>query len=383
VRHFGLGVVLFLAHLGLIVFHTWVRASDGNTLPIPPPPAAVFHPDVPDHWGNALDLNRWDSVLYAHIVENGYRDATDPGRASHTIMWFPGYPLVAWLVRQATGWKTTLVFSLLSAACTLGFWLLLWSPLVVETLGRRVLAVASVLIVSWPGAFFWFDGMPEPMALFLFMLAIHCWLARRLWALALVLGLATGVKQFFAVVSLAFLLLELWETRRITGSLVTRSLLSISGLLLFVAYCALAFGDPLVHFRMVGTYYRMGPSLMNLLDPRHLVRAWPSIGGKTMAVSLGVLALSAVPCLKGPRPHAGLWWLAAAVTAFFFSSAAPVPYSMLRHQTMNAPLALVAALMFTQLRPRLAVALLVPLAVLGLVVQSELTVDYWMWRWVA
>jgi hypothetical protein len=43
----------------------------------------------------------------------------------------------------------------------------------------------------------------------------------------------------------------------------------------------------------------------------------------------------------------------------------------------------VAALMFVQLPRRVTVALLVPLAALGLVLQSKLTVDYWMWRWVS
>jgi hypothetical protein len=382
VRHGRIGLVFFLVHVGLIAFHTWVRASDWNTVPIPAPPP-VFRPGMPDHWGNALDLNRWDSVLYEDIVRTGYPDAADPSRPSHRVMWFPGYPLIAWVAHRATGLKITLVFSLLSAACTLGFWLLLWSPLLVETLGTRALGVASVLILCWPGAFYWFDGMPEPMALLLFMVAIHCWLAKRRWPLALVLGLATGVKQFFAAVALTFLLLELWETGRITASLVARSLVSIAGLLLFLTYCGLAFGDPLVHFRMVPAHYDMAPTLTNVLDPRPVLRAWPSIGGKTMAVTLVALALSAVPCLRGPRPHATLWWLAAAVAAFFISSSANNPISMLRHQTTNAPLALVAALMFVQLPRRVTVALLVPLAALGLVLQSKLTVDYWMWRWVS
>src|SRR5205085_10693290 len=114
----------------------------------------TFPPNAPDHWGNALDLNRWDSVLYEAIVKDGYHEPADRSRPSHTLMWFPGSPLLAGAICVVTGAKPTAVFSTISVVCTLAFWLLLWSPPFDEALGRRVQALVSIVILCWPGAFF-------------------------------------------------------------------------------------------------------------------------------------------------------------------------------------------------------------------------------------
>ncbi len=205
-------------------------------------------------------------------------------------------------------------------------------------------------------------------------------------ALAVVLGAATGVKQFFAVVAFVFFLWELGETRRLTLPLLVRALVSISGLLLFLAYCGWAFGQPLVSFQMDMATFHRHPSAMALVDVGHLLHHLGTRGGNTAAGTLVLLALGARPCLRGPRLHAILWCLATGVSTFFISADAytPVPFaSILRYQTMDLPLFLVAGLLLARLPGRTLAALLVPLLGAGLCVQARYAVDWWMWRWVA
>ena len=173
--------MFFIVHGGLIVHHTYYDASLRNTRSFP----HASSPDEPKRWHNWLDLNRWDSGCYETITREGYRDPWNPGRPRYVIQWFPGYPLVARFFLALFGCKVTLIFSLLSVLFTLAFWLLLWSPVMIGVLGKKVTEISSVIILCWPGAYYWFAGMTEPLVGLIMLLIIYLWFSQRFnWIVA-------------------------------------------------------------------------------------------------------------------------------------------------------------------------------------------------------
>ena len=146
------GLLCFFIHSGFIVHHTYYSASKKNTRIFPNPPAKstkTISIAVPERWHNFLDLNRWDSAYYEQIVKDGY-NAKVGSTAPFTIMWYPGYPLIAKPIHVITGWQPTLIFSILSALFTLPFWLVLWTPAMHSKFGTNTLSAFSALIICWP-----------------------------------------------------------------------------------------------------------------------------------------------------------------------------------------------------------------------------------------
>lgn len=395
------GIVCFTIHLGLIIHHTYCNASQKDTRLVPP--AHKYAKAEPQRWHNFLDLNRWDSAHYETIVLKGYRDSNQPNKPQFRIQWFPGYPLLAKCVHWLTGWKVTFIFSLLSASCTLAFWLIFWSPKMFSFFGSKVLATSSILILSWPGAFFWFAGMTEPLVGLILIILIYLWFSGSFKSIVAVLCYATAVKQVFIPVTIAVFTLEILRSHPKPLTIIIKGLIALAGFIAFGLYCWIFFDNFFIFSDLSIAYYQKKISLFSLIDLPFYARFIWKPGGMTAFSSMFLLLIFALRLcqslpnrerfldfFKQPQKNLSielvLWWMALAYTSFCIlgDAYARFPFSsIMRYQTVNIPIIFLFSFLFREMSWGKIVCIMIPLSWVFLFWQNIFTVQYWLWEWVA
>jgi hypothetical protein len=386
-----------MAHVGLVATYVWI-ASSGGARPIPEPPPVFrgyHHP-----WHPIFDLQRWDAILYAGIAANGYASPASPHTPTHLINWFPGLPLLARGLHALTGWTYPLTLAALGAACTLAFWLVLWSRSSRTAFGSPTVAATAALVLLWPGSFFWFAGMTEPLVALLSLVIIVWWVEERYWCVAMLLAFSTAVKQVFTVVAVALAGLRWVRSRPHALRVALELIVACSGIVAFCAYCAHAFGDPLAWLHM-GMRIFGGRTPHQPFDIGRFLRFATTTDGSVALGSVALVAAAAALLLptvrreglgvltKGPLSPPGvdllLWTLAASTTALFLAADAIVGTiaSMPRYQTVNIPLLLLCGRALTRVPPLWRYLLLVVLFIATFWLGVRFTGAYWRWEWVA
>jgi len=395
------GIVCFTIHLGLIIHHTYFNASQKDTRLVPP--AHQYATAEPQLWHNFLDLNRWDSGHYETIVMKGYRDPDRPEKPPLTVQWFPGYPLLAKCIHWLTGWKVTFIFSLLSALCTLAFWLILWSRRMLSFLGSKVVATSSIIILSLPCAFFWFAGMTEPLVGLLLVILLYLWLNKSFNAIVAVLCYATSVKQVFIPVAIALFTLEILRSHPKPLAITIKGLVSLTGFICFGLYCWIYFDNFFIFSDLSIESYQKKLSLFSLIDLSYYAKFIWKPGGMTAFSSMFLLLIFALRLCKS-RPNwkrfldffkqpqkelsidLVLWWMALAYTSICIlgDAYARIPFlSIMRFQTVNIPIILLFSFLFREMAWWKIFCVLLPLSWVFLFWQNIFTVQYWLWKWVA
>ena len=390
----GVGMIFLMIHIAVVIGCCYFSAAQGNRRQPPwgpqQPPGLLPREYC---WHNYLDLNRWDSLHYRDIVVNGYQRANDPSQASHLIMWYPGYPLLARLLYLATGWRVTFILSLLSLIFTALFWLLLWSSPFVTRLGVKVLGLASVLMVLWPGSFFWFAGMSEAPIGFLLVLCLYLWFKDQHGWLWVVLGVATFTKQVFVPLALAFWMLEILRHRPQPVIALGKLLLALSGYLAFGSYSYFKFGNFFLPSQLHITTYGKQLTLFSLVDFNHYAQFILTVEGFVAFASMQLLLIESLRIphfwsnwrqmiIRRPEPVAMreemvLWWLALAATSFYIFGCAYTrdnPFgSMVRYQAVNLPFFLLLACRFRPVSWWKTALVWLPVGYIWF---------YWLWRFI-
>ncbi len=397
---FVIGIVCFTLHFTLIFHHTYFDASQKDTLSFPSSPKEI---QQPQRWHNYLDLNRWDAAYYEKIVLQGYQNPDDPSKPSFSILWYPGYPLIAKLVHLKTEWKVSFIFSILSAVFTLGFWLFLWNPRMLSIFEAKALLVTSLLIICWPGGFYWFAGMTEPLIGLLVMILLYLWFSQRFNGIIAVLAFATSVKQLFIPVTFAMVSLEILKSHPKSISFYLKSLVALSGFIGFGLYSWIYFDNFFMSSDLVLSIYEKKINLFSLVDFNHYARYIRSPGGFIAAGSMCFLLVVAFKLTKNfkswqelsnffiqPQKELSvefvLWWLALACTIFFVLGDSYTQYpfaAFMRYQTTNIPIFLLFAFQVRKMSWWKIGLWLIPLASIGLFYQNKFTINYWFWEWVS
>lgn len=196
----------------------------------------------------------FDGGHYRVIVHDGY--SFDPAHASN-VAFFPGYPLAAQLVRWLTGCGPPAALVLVSNAAFAVALILLSAYLRIRFPDDppRARLTTLVLLGLWPIGFFFRIGYSESLFLVVIVLLLLGF-ARRwpITLLALIAGAATGIRPVGVAATAAVVVHVLLDTTR--GSprrrLVTAALLvplGCWGLLAYMGYQQVAFGDPLAFAR--------------------------------------------------------------------------------------------------------------------------------------
>ncbi len=384
---------LFVVHGALTLVSTYYFASKQDTVEFENRRKRVREPE---RWHNYLDLNRWDAAHYERIAEEGYvRNFFDEADDPKLIIWYPGYPLIARGAQALTGLPMTAVFSLLSALFTLAFWQLLWSATLRELLGTKGLLIASLFILAWPGSYYWFAGMTEPLV-GLLLIGIVIFYRKNRWSwVAASLALATSIKQVFLALALACSIVDWLEHKNQKLAVLGRFLLSCSGFIAFEIYGRIQLGHFFASGKAGIDWFDKQVSLFSIVDLNNYAADFWSYENQiaffSMLFLLGVLTGSGSSWIKSIRTGSidaigFLWWLALAYTTFIIvgNGVGRLPFSsLMRFQTVNIPIVLLIAWSLRSTPTWRLVALFTPVLYIMLYWRNQFTVGYWSWNWIS
>lgn len=208
-------------------------------------------------------LNRWDSEWYQGIVTEGYsyRDATK----AQNVAFFPSYPvlvkIVAMVSRVPNSWSGLFVAHLSLLLAFILFHEYLKARFPDEATVRHCALIAFAIV---PSGFFWRFAYSESTFL-LFSLAAFYLMHRRssLYAIAFCVGLATATRPVGVALLLPFLWHVVHREQRMGAriqSLVKFAPLACWGIVAYMAYQYLEFGEPLA-FVKTQQNWRMRPEV--------------------------------------------------------------------------------------------------------------------------
>jgi hypothetical protein len=263
----SLGLALTLAQLALVALTCGLLQGKG--------PLEVYRA-----------LYRWDSLEYANIVTNGYLGPVAPGVYDKpcNVGFFPGYPGLAWLVKEALRLPVETALLLTAQLCCWGFWTYVVSFFQMWRIPSSMLPLALLTILVHPAAFYLVSGYSE--ALFLMaLLGFFYWSEQRgsgAWLLAAAHGVAMTATR---LVGLPLVLYPLFVVLRAGGpaaegtlaerfrkaipALLLASVASLGGFLFF-AYCQVNFGEWNLYFHVQERGWGVVPDYLGLFDPRNI-----------------------------------------------------------------------------------------------------------------
>jgi len=210
---------------------------------------AWFSTALPSHFLRMFF--NWDSFWHQEIAEVGY--SFIPGKPSN-IAFFPLYPLVAQLSSFVVGTLRTngLVISNLALFLAV-FYMVKLARL--ESGDDSVAGRSALYMLIFPGSLFFSYFYSEGLFLFLTLAAYYS-ARRKRWPAASIFGGLAGLTKITGIIIFIPLLFEYFEPRlrarkfRLNAAKLSAGwlLLVPLGLLGFMAYCGLRFGDPLAFF---------------------------------------------------------------------------------------------------------------------------------------
>ncbi|MBP9669863.1 hypothetical protein KBD75_00500 [Candidatus Woesebacteria bacterium] len=200
---------------------------------LPFTPTFPYYHDLSDHYGRAVSaFSHFDGIHYLRLVHKGYDDTGSQA-------FFPLYPM---LIRLLTfGYFDPLYVSIiLNITLTIATLFL-----VIKNLGHTSQVKFLLLFLSFPTSFYLLANYTE--SLFIFLLASFFVLLknRHYLAASVIAGLASGTRLVGAFLSLS-LLIELVRSEKNRVYSIFLSLISVTGLLGFMYYLFIRFGDPLM-----------------------------------------------------------------------------------------------------------------------------------------
>ncbi len=232
---------------------------------------------------NAWD--RWDTIWYVEIAEQGYSYV--PGAERNTVAFYPLYPLAMAALTPLVGDNPLVAGLLISNVSLLGALMILYRMVLLKTGDAKAASRAVFYIAAFPTAFFFSAVYTESLFLLLTVAAAYCAFRQR-WLWASVIGMlaaATRATGFLLVllVGWEWVMAQGWALRTIPLRACAQTvrekwlqLLLIAliplGLLIYMAYLGATFGNPLAAVDAVGGW-RQPSSLQSFLNDVGLLLA--------------------------------------------------------------------------------------------------------------
>lgn len=204
----------------------------------PYPPPISFTPNFVATPGWEL-FSHWDGKWYERIATQGYEYANDGQQ--HSVAFFPLFPLLARAV-MTFGLPFNVAATLVNNLAFLGALVLLylWAE---ERQGTSAARWATAVLAWCPFSLYGTVIYTEGLFLLLTTAALRAFDNRQYAWAALWGALATATRATGIVLVPAFLLVA-WRERR-PAIAYAAGLLASLGLLIFMLYCGIRFGDPL------------------------------------------------------------------------------------------------------------------------------------------
>lgn len=221
----------------------------------------VFNGKLPglinvDRWAN------WDGGWYFNINNIGYHHA--PGvLQQENVAFFPGFPETAGAVAKFLHIGYIPAGLLLNFLLTIAlvYMLMRLAMLIAERFGaskyaKRIALLSAVALLAFPSSFFLVAYYAEAMLALGFTGAVYFALRKQFWLAVpfMIMATASKVMGAIAVLTVAVIAFEQW--RREKGSLVLLAkwwgitALGLSGLLAYMTYLWMRFGDPVLFYHI-------------------------------------------------------------------------------------------------------------------------------------
>lgn len=191
-------------------------------------------------------LVRWDSGHYADIATKGYRHSSDPS-ALNTTAFYPLYPIMARAAKLVFGTDIYVALLLVANVASLCVALLL-TKFVREEEGDETALWSLAFFCFFPTSMFLSAGYTEPLCLVFVLLCLITLRQNRFVLAAAFAGLSIATRST-GVVLIPVILWEIWSRRdglpwpRLVLKLTLCGVLAGSGLLAYMAYLSIAFGN--------------------------------------------------------------------------------------------------------------------------------------------
>jgi hypothetical protein len=262
---------------------------------------------------------RWDSFWYLGIAEHGYWPSTSAG--PQNLAFFPLYPLMIRGFGFLLG-DNELAGLLIANVC-FALALVALYRLVEDHFGRQVARWTIVLLSISPFAYFFSAAYTESLFL---LLTVSSFMAaeRRRWWLAGGLGMLCALTRLVGAAMGPALLLMYLQTRsgrwwKVDRQIVAAGLAPL-GTLVYIAYQYLAFGDPMLFYRISIAEWERYQLQTRGLGPLNPFTMLPGDYYLVLAISLVAAVLTLIAVVPVAR-RMGL-----AYAAFVFLGAA-IPLS--------------------------------------------------------
>ncbi len=265
----------------------------------------AFFPNGPWRHGGGIfnQLLSWDGNWYAQIGIQGYswdpKVGELPGHYQSTDF-YPLYPLVDHIVMMITGNTTPAVIVILGVCLGIG------SIFAFHRLASRVAAPeaarrATAIYAVWPAAIYFAMGYPTGLINLCVIAALAAYVEKRFWRAAFWCGLGTAAAPTVVFIAVALCLdrgiawLRGARAIREVPGLIGFGLLTVGGLLGYMIFQFIKFGDPFTFIKAQEAWGVSPPFMLRLnrfFSPHwyaelptqavqyyaHVYRAWTSTG---------------------------------------------------------------------------------------------------------
>jgi hypothetical protein len=220
----------------------------------------VFNAKLPsianvDRWAN------WDGGWYWNINNVGYQHpAATP---QENVAFFPGFPETVGVIARTLHLDFIPVGLVLNFLLTivLVYMLMKLAQLLAVKLGaadhqRKIALLSAITLLVFPSSFFLVAYYAEAMLALGFVGAVYFALKRQLWFAVPFMIMATASKVMGAIAVLTVMTIVFEQWRRDRGGLKQLakgwgiSLIGLSGLLAYMTYLWVRFGDPILFYRI-------------------------------------------------------------------------------------------------------------------------------------
>jgi hypothetical protein len=241
------------------------------------------------HW------SKWDGGWYLSINNYGYMHASGTIQQEN-VAFFPGFPQTAGGIAHVLHVEPFYVGIILNVILTVGsvYVLMKLATLFAHRYNagkhaRRIALLSAAVLLAYPASFFFAAYYAEALLIFATLAAVYMTATRRLWWAVPFLAIATASKVtgVIVVATCMVMVLEQWIAARqpfrtLVGKLAIIAA-GVSGLLAYMTYLWVRFGDPILFYKIQKTWGRnddvffvkrlVGGWYMHFFDHAH----WPGI----------------------------------------------------------------------------------------------------------
>jgi len=217
---------------------------------------------------------RWDAIWYGSIAQDGYQyaGAREPSNAG----FFPLFPLASGVAHRLTGLPVSISGPLISTlAAFIGCWLL-YRITRRETDDPEAAGRSAIYLLAYPGAFYLAIGYTEALYM-LCGLAAFGWAREGRWGRAGTASFLAGLTRLHGPLLVVPLAYEYLRQRNFRLRDIRVDAIGVTGgafgVLAFMGYLGLRFGQPMAYFQVQGLFF----------NRKMAAGAFPNFPGTTLA----------------------------------------------------------------------------------------------------